>query len=112
VNAYDNLTSALCVGDTTEVGAYPAGASVYGAMDMAGNVYEWVADWYDEDYYAVSPDQNPTGPGNGTYYYRVLRSGSWSDAWYYLRVSYRSYGSPFPAYYGNNIGFRCAAALP
>jgi len=113
VNAYDNLTSALCVGDTSEVGAYPEGASVYGAMDMAGNVYEWVADWYDEDYYADSPDQNPMGPSGGdAYFYRVLRSGSWSDAWYYLRVSYRSYGSPFPAYYGNNIGFRCAAPLP
>jgi len=110
VNAYDNATAAMCVGDTSEVGATPGSASEYGVMDMAGNVYEWVADWYADDYYAVTADQNPTGPSSGIY--RVLRSGSWSDAWYYLRVSYRSYGSPFPAYYGNNIGFRCAAPAP
>lgn len=57
----------LCVGDTNEVGSYPSGASPYGAMDMAGNVSEWVADWYDSDYYEVSPYRNPTGPASGSH---------------------------------------------
>jgi serine/threonine-protein kinase len=109
VNAYDNASSSLCVGDTSEVGAYPEGASPYGAMDMVGNVYEWVADFYAEDYYLGSTLRNPTGPTESLY--SVLRGGSWSDAWYYLRVTYRSFGTPFPSYYGNNIGFRCAVPL-
>ena len=54
-----------CVESTSAVGAFPSGASPYGALDMAGNVSEWVADWYDEKYYASSPTQNPTGPPSG-----------------------------------------------
>ena len=65
-----------CVGDTNAVGSYPAGASPYGALDMAGNVWEWVNDWYDGSYYSVSPGSNPPGPATGTY--RVLRGGGWS----------------------------------
>jgi formylglycine-generating enzyme required for sulfatase activity len=61
--------------DTTAVGSFPAGASPYGALDMAGNAWEWVADWYDENYYAVSPARNPTGPASGTL--RILRGGMW-----------------------------------
>ncbi len=106
-NAYNNATSEYCAGDTSAVGSFPAGASPYGAMDMAGNVYEWMADWYSEDYYGSSPSENPTGPEDGVY--KVLRGGSWSDAWTFLRTAYRSFGSAFPSYYGNNIGFRCAA---
>jgi formylglycine-generating enzyme required for sulfatase activity len=64
-----------CVGDTSAVGSYPAGASPYGIYDLAGNVWEWVADWYDANYYAVSPSSNPTGPASGSC--RVLRGGSW-----------------------------------
>jgi formylglycine-generating enzyme required for sulfatase activity len=62
---------------TAPVGSYPKGASPYGALDMAGNVWEWVADWYDAAYYAGSPRSNPTGPADGEY--RVLRGGCWNN---------------------------------
>ena len=52
-------------GDTNAVGSYPAGASPYGVMDMAGNVWEWVSDWWAQDYYSVSPSHNPQGPDSG-----------------------------------------------
>ena len=60
---------------TAPVGSYEAGKSPYGAYDMAGNVWEWVADWYDAKYYRRSPARNPRGPTSGTQV--VLRSGSW-----------------------------------
>ena len=93
-------------GDTTEVGSYPAGTSSYGALDMAGNVWEWVADWYSSGYYASSPDSNPQGPGSGEG--RVVRGGSW---YYYqgqARAAYRYYFvEPSHAFY-YLVGFRCA----
>ena len=61
--------------DTSKVGSYPDGASPYGALDMAGNVGQWVADWYDSTYYQNSPQKNPTGPASGSS--RVVRGGSW-----------------------------------
>jgi len=94
-----------CVGDTSAVGSYPAGASPYGAMDMAGNVWEWVADWYDSDYYSKSPLQNPTGPASGSY--RVLRGGSWRSTGYFVRSANRIRLNPNNT--GNVSGFRCVS---
>jgi formylglycine-generating enzyme required for sulfatase activity len=54
-----------CVGDTTEVGSYSEWVSPYGILDLAGNVWEWVQDWYQENYYTLSPDDNPKGPPRG-----------------------------------------------
>jgi len=94
-----------CVGDTTEVGKYPNGASPYGALDMAGNVWQWVADWYDPNYYNNSPLSNPLGPASGTF--RVLRGSSWNnDSNTYARSAGR--GWMWPAAPSYNYGFRCA----
>ena len=70
-------TSEAGKGGTTPVGAYsPAGDSLYGCADMAGNVWEWVTDWYDDDYFGRSPDTNPRGPDSGDS--RLVRGGSWN----------------------------------
>src|SRR5258706_1098560 len=90
--------------DTTLVGTYPNGASPYGALDMLGNVWEWVADWYGATYYADSPDSNPLGPDSGTE--RVLRGSGFGSRIYTIRTASRSAGPPTDAYAW--IGFRCA----
>jgi len=92
------------VGDTAEVGSYPNGASPYGALDMAGNIGEWVADWYSEAYYASSPQSNPSGPNSGQY--RVFRGGMWNGDVNFLRSSDRSADTPDRAL--DAFGFRCA----
>jgi serine/threonine-protein kinase len=98
---------------TAEVGSHPEGASPYGILDMAGNVREWVADWYDEDYYQISPTVNPTGPENGRA--RVFRGGSYGSvgsAEKQLRTTDRQFGYPEstapdrPAK-SAELGFRC-----
>ena len=61
--------------DTTPIGSFPAGASFYGVLDMAGNVWEWTADWFQPVYYKVSPQENPLGPASGER--RVVRGGWW-----------------------------------
>lgn len=66
-----------CGGQTVSVGTKPAGSSPYGVLDMAGNVDEWVADWYDSDYYAQSPSENPKGPSSGQH--RGARGGNWHN---------------------------------
>lgn len=89
--------------DTVEVGSYPAGASPYGVLDMAGNVWEWVADGYDEDYYTKSPRENPQGGASVNQ--RGLRGGSWNTEAHNVRAANRFWGFP-----GRNDtdGFRCA----
>jgi sulfatase modifying factor 1 len=75
----------------------------YGLYDMSGNVSEWCADWYDENYYSKSPGRNPTGPESGTL--RILRGGSWNNFPYFLRVASR--GTKEPSSRDSRLGFRC-----
>lgn len=102
-----NYQRGICVGDTTAVGSYPQGVSPYQVFDMAGNVYEWVADWYDIYYYGLTPEKNPQGPALGNF--RILRGGSWNYDVNSLYSSSRRY--IVPTYYGKDIGFRCASSL-
>jgi formylglycine-generating enzyme required for sulfatase activity len=101
---FDPSGGTECVGDTSAVGSYPEGISPYGIYDLAGNVWEWVADWYDANYYTSSPSRNPAGPAMGTR--RVLRGGSWYDYEYHLRASLRLRNGP--DLWNNYVGFRCS----
>jgi formylglycine-generating enzyme required for sulfatase activity len=110
----------MLVGDTSRVGTYPAGASPFGVLDMAGNVAEWVNDFYSFDYSKVLENTfNPGGPVTSSSFRRVVRGGSLGDAEINIRVSKRSSvrGSNLDsapdsdAYLGDSsprIGFRCA----
>ena len=109
--------------DVTRVGSFPAGASFYGVLDMSGNVWEWISDFYDANYYGSSVASNPTGPlaavGNG--YRHVIRGGSYQDVEKDIRVASRGFASgPNPdaadmesiEYTGESsskIGFRCVS---
>lgn len=95
-DGYDNTTA--------PVANYPTGASLYGVYDMAGNVWEWVADWYSGDYYASSPAENPKGPDAGKM--KVVKGGSWNHREHNQRCANRYYC--YPDSWGNTLGFRCA----
>ena len=101
----DKVNAAGCKRDTTPVGEYEIGKSPYGVYDMAGNVMEWVADWYSNTYYESSPRENPSGPLSGEYH--VLRGGSWTSIENSLRSSYRLALTPNTTNF-YLIGFRCA----
>ena len=93
---------------TTAVGSFPAGASPYGLLDMAGNVEEWVNDWLSPSYYADSPSTNPQGPETGLF--RVLRGGSYSSNRGQVRTTVRGRAVPdsnFPT-----AGFRVVLPHP
>lgn len=94
--------------DTAPVGYFPADSSPYGALDMAGNVSEWVADRGDSGYYVVSPANNPTGPTTGRT--RVIRGGLFAIIPRGARVTVRSFLLPYAA--NEATGFRCAVPVP
>jgi iron(II)-dependent oxidoreductase len=91
------------------VGSYPEGASWVGALDLAGNAMEWVADWYSESYYGQSPREDPAGPADGSI--KVEKGGWWGPpdgaAAYIARAAYRHFEDP-PFYDDHHIGFRIA----
>ncbi|MFN8435393.1 MAG: formylglycine-generating enzyme family protein [Anaerolineales bacterium] len=104
----DLLNYSNCYGRTTNVTTYEAGKSPFGVLDIAGNVFEWVYDWYDANYYATSPADNPTGPQTGQY--RSIRGSSFETAEEQVLSAIRRFNEPTDS--GRDIGFRCAVANP
>lgn len=102
-NIYHDGTMTACVGDTVAVGSYPDGASEYGVMDMTGNVWEWVADSYIEDFYSLSPIDNPLAEDANQV--KSVRGGGWASNWLASRLASRAYDLTF--YSGLDLGFRC-----
>ncbi len=90
------------------IGNREKGKSPYGVHDMAGNLYEWTMDWYDEGFYGEVPAINPHGPTYGTA--KAQRGGSYTNSSYRLRSTFRTKGDP--AEQEHNVGFRCAQDLP
>ncbi|MFH0803304.1 MAG: formylglycine-generating enzyme family protein [bacterium] len=98
-----------CGRGTLPVGSFPSGASPYGCLDMAGNVWEWCSDWYDADYYLSLHSSDPQGSGSGRD--RVLRGGSWLNADPgCLRTANRNRNAPDD--WVNFVGFRAARDVP
>lgn len=93
-----------CQLDPVVTGNFITGSSPFGLLDMAGNVAEWIMDWFQADYYAQSPAANPTGPTQGEL--KVIRGGSWNSGWYDVRVDARFNALPDQA--DATTGFRCA----
>jgi len=104
----DLLNLGYCMGHTSEVDAFPDGRSPYGLYDMAGNVFEWVADWYDPAYYTNAPAANPAGPDNGTY--RSIRGSSFETDFDQVESAVRHFGSQ--SYHNRDLGFRCVVNAP
>ena len=90
------------------IGNRDKGKSPYGVHDLAGNLYEWTTDWYDEEFYSKNPAINPKGPSEGTA--KVQRGGSYINGAYRLRSSFRTKGDPTE--HDPNVGFRCAQDVP
>jgi formylglycine-generating enzyme required for sulfatase activity len=103
-----NLLNYNHTGDTTPVGSFPDGASPYGVLDMAGNVAEWVADWYSDDFMVLTDPHNPQGAAEGNR--RMIMGSSWfnGDIDVYLARYYMNSPSNFDILYG----FRCAQSEP
>jgi len=92
---------------TWPVGSKPLGASPYGALDLIGNVWEWVHDYYDASYYASSPANDPQGPASSITGLRTIRGDAWDDSHStFVRGAARLYN--FPTSWSHAIGFRCA----
>jgi formylglycine-generating enzyme required for sulfatase activity len=105
-NFYPYPTSKTCVGDTSSPSTQASGASPYGVLDMGGNVWEWVSDFYDANTYAqcASGCTDPQGPTNALQH--LMRGSSFHSFGDWLRVARRS---PYHAtYQGFDVGFRCA----
>jgi len=92
------------IGTTVPADVYLRGMSPYGALNMAGNVWEWVADIHSRTYYSISPVHNPLGPDTG--FFRVLRGGGWNSRDTYVRSMHRNRGAPTISHHF--VGFRCA----
>ena len=103
----DLANYAGCVYAAVPVDSYPEGVSPYGVYNMAGNMMEWVADRYQESYYASSPADNPSGPETGDF--RIIRGGSWINNSGNLRTTHRYPKLPVLTY--TSVGFRCARNL-
>ncbi len=97
-----------CVGTTSDVTTHPLGKSYYGALDMAGNTFEWVADWYSPVYYSESPYENPFGPEVGQK--RSVRSSGFSAPFYAAESARRSFADPLT--HRPDLGFRCVVEDP
>jgi formylglycine-generating enzyme required for sulfatase activity len=88
------------------VDALPAGVSPFNVYGMAGSMWEWVADWYDESFYSKSPTNNPTGPETGLT--RVIRGGAWPNNNLADRIRASNRSSLTPEFISATVGFRCA----
>ncbi len=104
----DLLNFNNCVGQTTDVTKYPQGKSYYDALDMEGNSYEWVTDWFDELYYKTGPAQDPLGPDKGNV--RSVRSSSYKSTSDQAPAATRFYADPTS--HRNDLGFRCVVIDP